>query len=107
MTDWNPDKEAHVKHKWIVHKGVTDPEIKGVETGKGFMKFNDEGRFMVSDEAIASEIRSGELGKAEICVTRVRYPDPADRGHRYFFGGWPEMPWKKKKKEEEEKDADN
>ena len=26
----------------------------------------------------------------------------SDNGHRYFFGSWPEMPWKREEREERE-----
>lgn len=94
MPDWNPDKEGHVEHRWIVHKATTR-DIEGVETSKGFLKFNREGRCLLKDETLANEIRTSDIGKYDVAVTRVRYPSPADRGHKYFFGGWPEMPWKK------------
>jgi hypothetical protein len=91
--DFNPDKERHRDHKWIVHKAVRKPDFQTVFAGDKKMAFNNEGRFSIKDGGVADEIRS-EYGR-EVTVTRVRNPKPSDRGHNYFFGQWPEMPWKK------------
>jgi len=96
MPDWNPDREAHVKHKWICHNAALNPHsLKSVKTSKGDLEFDKYGRFMVSDEALAHEIRTSDQGKADVTVTRVRYPDEVDKGHTYFFGQMPPMPWHK------------
>jgi hypothetical protein len=95
MPDYNPDKERHRDHKWIVHKAVRDRDFLGVVAGGKEMRFNREERFSVSDESIAAEIR--EDHPHTVAVTRVNNPKPADRGHKYFFGLWPEMPWKRSK----------
>lgn len=92
MPDFNPDREGFVKHKWIV-QNATRSGKKGVQTSKGFLKYNDEGRLTVNDPVLAGEIR--EDNKWDTVVTRVRYPDEADRGHRYHFGSIPAMPWHK------------
>jgi len=99
MPDWNPDREGHTDHEYIV-QNATRRWIPGVQTQKGLLKFNREGRMKVKDPALANEIRTSEIGKHDVTVTRVRHPKPSDQGHRYFFGGWPEMPWKKKKHEQ-------
>lgn len=91
MPDYNPDKEAHHKHKFIVHD-ATRRGLDGIHTSKGYMKFNREGRFMVSDEKLAREIQTEVDQNAT--VTRVRWDDPADRGHTYFFTT-PGLPWHK------------
>lgn len=100
MPDWNPDREGHVDHEYIVQDATRD-RIPGVQTQAGFLKFNKQGRMKVKDPALAAEIRSSEIGKRKVTVTRVRHPKPSDQGHRYFFGGWPEMPWKKKQEVQE------
>jgi hypothetical protein len=94
MPDFNPDREGHRKHKWVVHKATT-AKIDSVQTSKGDLKLNKEGRAVIKDEALAAEIRSGEMGKRDLCVTRVTADDPADQGHRYHFGQFPGLPWAK------------
>jgi hypothetical protein len=98
MPDWNPDKEAHRDHKWIVHRAIRDTSFKTVNAADREMKFDREGRFSVSDEKIAAEIR--EKYPHTATVTRVNAQHSSDRGHKYFFN-CPEMPWHK-----DGKDAD-
>lgn len=106
MPDFNPDKERHRDHRWIVHntKRTRDPDP--VVAADKVMEFNKEGRFMVSDEAVAAEIR--EEYPKDVTVTRVNYSHPSDRGHTYFFTV-PQLPWKKEKEmiEPKEKDLPN
>lgn len=100
MPDWNSDKEGHVRHKWIVQKAFPDGDLgAGINTSKGVLIPNKQGRMLVNDPALAHEIRMEH--PHDMTVTRMRYPDEADRGHRYHFGSWPEMPWKKKAREEQ------
>ena len=95
MPDFNPDKEAHRDHKWIVHD-ATRKRLAGVHAvGKDLM-FNKYGRFSIRDEGVAAEIR--QRYPRDVTVTRVSKYHPADRGHKYFFAV-PEMPWKKEVKE--------
>jgi len=93
VEDFNPDSEGHVKHTWTVINASTDRDFKGVQTSKGFMKFGKKGAFKVKDKAIADEIRQTVGAKAT--VNRMRQPEPADRGHKYFFGQMPALPWHK------------
>lgn len=98
MVDYNPDKEGHVKHRFIVQPRSMNPHQKGVELDNGkFLKYGQEKRFTTSNEVLAREIQKEY--KSDVVVTRVRHPDVADRGHNYFFGQLPEMPWKNKDKE--------
>ena len=90
--DYNPDKERHRDHKWIVHKAVRAPGFKGIYAGEREMPFNHEGRFSVKDEGVAQEIRQ-EYGR-EVTVTRVHNTAAVDRGHTYFFS-MPALPWHK------------
>lgn len=92
--DYNSDKESHVNHEWIVQNATQRP-MSGVEVGGQQIQFNREGRARVKDPGIASEIRQ-QYGK-DVVVTRMRHPKPSDQGHRYHFGQWPEMPWKREK----------
>ena len=92
MPDWNPDRESHRDHKWIVHNATQRKDFKGVRAAGKDMLFDREGRFMVSDEVVASEIRKNYPRAAT--VTRVTAHHESDRGHKYFFSV-PEMPWKK------------
>ena len=98
--DYNPDKERHRDHKWMVVKATTDPSFKEVPTEKGNLKFGKDNAFTVSDPGLANEIR--ESVGPDATVTRVNNPKPSDRGHRYFFGQMPEMPWKRNKHHGEE-----
>jgi hypothetical protein len=98
--DYNPDKERHVDHKFIVNKATKDPDFKGVQTSKGFLKFGKDQAFYVKDPALAREVMQ-EVGY-DATVSRVRAPSAHDKGHRYHFGQMPEMPWKKKEREEQE-----
>ncbi len=94
MPDFNSDREGHIQHKWIVHNATQNRNFKGVKAGDKDMLFNHEGRFLISDPVVANEIRNEH--PRDVTVTRMRYPDVADRGHNYFFAV-PEMPWKKDK----------
>ena len=93
MPDYNPDKERHRDHKWIVHNATRNKDFKGVWAADKAMPFNHEGRFSITDGGVASEIRE-EYGR-DVTVTRMHNPHRSDRGHVYFFGQLPEMPWKK------------
>ena len=62
------------------------------------MPFNGEGRFVVSDESVANEIRNKY--PATTTVTRVTANHASDRGHKYFFS-CPAMPWHEQEKEDE------
>ena len=100
MPDYNPDKERHRDHKWIVHKAIQDRSFSGVVAADRQMKFNREGRFAIQDPGVAAEIRK-EYPR-DVTVTRVRNPHRSDRGHVYFFGQWPAMPWKDNGKGDEQ-----
>ena len=94
MPDYNPDKEGHVDHKFIVQKAWPAHDTSTeVNTSKGPLAFGHEDRFVVKDPALAREIQQDH--PADLAVTRVRYPHQADRGHRYHFGQLPAMPWHK------------
>ena len=94
MPDYNPDRERHVDHKFVVQSAWPNSP-KEIMTSKGLLKANDQGRMIVKDEALAREIQREH--PTDLAVTRMRAPKPADAGHRYHFGQMPEMPWKKKK----------
>lgn len=98
--DYNSDREGHVKHEYIVINAEQKPTEGIAIEGQNF-KFNKEGYFKIKgDPALAQDIRQA-AGKSAT-VTRVRVPDAADSGHKYLFGSWPEMPWKRKKQDEKE-----
>lgn len=94
MADFNPDKERHRKHKWIVHNATRNRDFTKVVAADKVMPFNDEGRFSVRDEKVAAEIR--EEYPHDVTVTRVLAEHVSDRGHKYFFT-CPAMPWHKEK----------
>lgn len=103
MPDYNPDREGHVKHKFIVQKAwpagdyAGDGLAGGIHTSKGVLKPNSQGRMVVRDAALAREIQSAY--PADLAVTRMRAEGPADKGHRYHFGSWPAMPWKRQREQ--------
>lgn len=99
MPDYNPDKERHHNHKFIVQQAW--PSIVGdeVKTSKGTLRPNDQGRMVVKDETLAREIQ--QQYPRELTVTRTTADHPSDRGHKFLFGGWPEMPWKRKRQHRE------
>ncbi len=57
----------------------------------------------IKDEGMAKAIEQKYEGR--VIVSPVQSPDAHDRGHKYFFGGWPEMPWKRKQEEKQEAPA--
>lgn len=90
--DYNPDREGHVKHKWIV-VDATKTRKKYIEAGGRILKFGKEGCMRVSDQGLANEIRQKYGG--DVTVSRVRHTDTNERGvHKYFFTS-PGMPWHK------------
>ena len=91
--DYNPDREGWTGHKYVVQRVWQGPDTAQVDIGDRRMKWNKQGRMLVNDPAVANAIRQ-KYGN-DVTVTRMRYPDAHDRGHRYIFGGWPEMPWKR------------
>ena len=91
--DYNSDKERHAEHKWEVIR-ATRRDLPGIEVDGKQMKFGRDGAFRVNDEGVAAAIREEYAKKGDVTVTRIRYPGAHDRGHRYFFGGWPLAPWK-------------
>lgn len=60
-------------------------------------KFRPNGMMRVKDrgEALAIRERYGKGKRPLVTTTKVNYPGAADRGHRYFFGQMPAMPWHK------------
>ena len=104
MPDFNPDKERHRKHKFIVQKAWTDGSkpndglSEGIATDRGILKPDKQGRMIVKDEKLAREIQ--QENPRELVVTRMTSDDPADRGHKYFFTV-PEMPWRRQHREAE------
>ena len=64
------------------------PELDGEK-----MPFSGEGFLRVTDEGKAKELEAKY--DHDLTVTKMRYPHVSDRGHRYFFGSMPEMPWKR------------
>ena len=94
MTDYNPDREGHKKHKFYVRNATKRQFDKLTVEGKD-MPFSDKGRMMIKDEKLAREIQAEYPD--ELAVTRVRQED----GHTTFFS-MPQMPWKKGKGNEDQ-----
>ena len=88
--DYNPDKDRHVDHRFIVQSAVK----RDMESVPGFdnLKLNRQGRCVVHDEGLAREIQNETR---DVAVTRMRHPHRSDRGHVYFFGQTYAMPWAK------------
>lgn len=92
MPDFNSSKElGQGKKKWVIQP-ANKRIAKTVKTGKGELKLDDHGRCLINDEVLAREIQKDH--RKDMTVSRIFDDAPADRGHKYFFGGWPEMPWK-------------
>lgn len=91
--DYNPDKERHVDHGWIVVNAEKGMQSEPITLGDKSFKFGKDGAFTVKDEGLANEIRK-TVGK-RATVSRYRRPSVSDRGHTYFFGQMPPMPWHK------------
>ncbi|HKZ77717.1 MAG TPA: hypothetical protein VJ124_05285 [Pyrinomonadaceae bacterium] len=91
--DYNSDREGHAEHKWEVIR-ATRRDLPSLDVDGKQMNFGKDGAFRVNDEGVAAAIREEYAKKGDVTVTRIRYPGEHDRGHRYFFGQLPEMPWK-------------
>ena len=91
--DYNSDREGHTEHKWEVIR-ATRRDLPSLDVDGKQMNFGKDGAFRVNDEGVAAAIREEYAKKGDVTVTRIRYPGEHDRGHRYFFGQLPEMPWK-------------
>lgn len=80
---------------------ATQRPLDGINIDGREMRFNQSGAFRVKDRGVAMAI--GQKHRGEVTVTKIAAPAPADRGHKYFFGAMPEMPWKRKEREERER----
>jgi len=109
MPDFNPDKERHHRHKFIVQKAFPTPGRPGdgmadpVATSKGMLTPDHQGRMIIKDESLAREVQ--QENPRELVVTRMNSDDPADKGHNYFFTV-PELPWKQRQHREAEAQED-
>ena len=91
--DYNPDREGHAEHKYIVINATTQPR-KYIEAGGRKLRLSKEGWCKVKDPAIANEIRQKYGG--DVTVSRVRSPGVHERGiHNYFFAMPKGLPWAK------------
>jgi hypothetical protein len=79
---------------------ATQKDLPALEVdGKAYRFPRVRGSMMrVKDRGLAMAIRDryGSGRRPDVTVTKVNYPDPADRGHKYFFQV-PEMPWRRSK----------
>lgn len=90
--DYNPDREGHVQHRFIV-LDATKKRREYLEVGDIKIPLKN-GMAMIKDEKLARDLQIEH--RFDATVSRVRYPDPvSDGGHRYFFGQMPAMPWHK------------
>lgn len=91
--DYNPDREGHAEHKYIVINATKQPR-KFIEAGGKKIRLSKEGFTSLKDPAIANEIRQ-KYG-TDVTVSRVRSPGQHERGiHNYFFAMPNGLPWKK------------
>ena len=89
--DYNPDREGHVPHKYIVINATKQPK-KFIEAGGRRMNFSKEGFLSIKDPAVANDVRQKYGG--EVTVSRVRSQPLSERGvHNYFFAMTKPMPW--------------
>ena len=93
VPDYNPDREGHVEHTFVVQKADRSPGDT-ISVGNTEIKLNAEGRAFIKDEVLAREIQTEN--RFNTTVTRMRTPSVADAGPKYHFGQMPEMPWKRK-----------
>lgn len=104
MPDFNSDRElGQGKIKYVVRNSKKGLPVRKIKTGKGELELDKKGRCLVSDAGLAAEIRKDH--PYDLAVSRVFTNDAADRGHHYFFGGIPEMPWKRKLRETEAQES--
>lgn len=97
------DTTVKTEDAYEIIKAKTDlPDTLEVD-GKQYQFRGDPtaggGMMRVKDRGLAFAIRDkyGRGRAPGVTVTRVKYPAVADRGHKYFFGSMPEMPWKRKR----------
>jgi hypothetical protein len=91
--DYNPDRERHAEHKYIVVNATKQPR-KFIEAGGKKYRFSKEGFFSVKDPTAANEIR--QQHGMDVTVSRVRSSGQHERGiHNYFFYMPNGLPWKK------------
>jgi hypothetical protein len=91
-----PDHNADAEHGqgemiYAVRNSFKGMPVKSVQTSMGELKLDKKGRCIVKDKTVADEIRQ-TYGK-DLTVSRLFRHHPADRGHRYFHGQVPAMPW--------------
>ena len=78
--DYNPDREGWTGHKYIVQRVWQGADTKSLDVGTGEMKWNKEGRLLVNDNGVANALR--QKYKADITVTRMKWREGHDRGHK-------------------------
>ena len=90
--------DTHTKPTEAYEVIAAQPDVgKSLEVDGRDLKFRGNGMMRIKDRGLAMAIkdRYGKGPMPGVTVTKVNYPGQADRGHRYFFGSMPEMPWKK------------
>lgn len=81
--------------KYMVTKATPRKDVVGLDIAGKQMLFGEKtNSFEVSDAGVAKEIEAAHGGKRSDVVVTPHHV-PAERGHKYFFGQMPEMPWKK------------
>ena len=89
-------QKSDKRHEFLPYtSGATSltPELNGKK-----FPWGKQGAFHVKDGGEARALQEKYDGM--VVSMPVKSPGVHDRGHRYFFGGWPEMPWKRKEKQE-------
>ncbi len=92
MPDFNADKEhAQGIIKYAVRNAHPGMPIKTLKTGRGELKLDRLGRCLISDHALAAEVRKDY--PLDLAVSRVFTNHPSDRDHNYVFGQMPALPY--------------
>lgn len=92
--DYNSDKErGQGGIVYAVRNTQKGMPVKSIQTGRGELKLDKLGRCIVKDEKLAREIQQEH--RHDLTVSRMFTNHPSDRGHTYFFGSIPALPWHK------------
>lgn len=94
----NPNNPVLKQKRQALVFDLDAPDGKTVNTKAGTVTF-ESGMAVVPDDGRAEDIH-GELAQGakhqdQMALVRHRERASMERTHRYFFGNWPEAPWKK------------
>ncbi len=92
-------KERSASDRYEILPYTQGMATETLELGEKKYPWGAQGAIHVKDGGEAQALQEKYDGR--VITMKVQSPDIHDRGHRYFFGGWPEMPWKRKVKDGE------